>query len=240
MKRAKLLEMEEYIRFRQTISLKELQDHFDVSINTVRRYIATILESNPDIKKVYGGVTVETGAVPRGNAVFHPYSEAPEIQNVSEKQRLCRYAASRIRAHDIIYIDNGTTTSFIPFYIPDELPLTIITNSVNIINAVIKKPNITLATLPGILNRATMSFTGDVYKRQGILLQHGVQVAQPQGRLDVHAAVLHILLGKQPLQVLQVREPRRLLVQAPHVLPGHVDRIRRLPGPVDKTVHLGG
>ena len=74
MKRAKLLEMEEYIRFRQTISLKELQDHFDVSINTVRRYIATILESNPDIKKVYGGVTVETGAVPRGNAVFHPYS----------------------------------------------------------------------------------------------------------------------------------------------------------------------
>ena len=73
MKRAKLLEMEEYIRFRQTISLKELQDHFDVSINTVRRYIATILESNPDIKKVYGGVTVETGAVPRGNAVFHPY-----------------------------------------------------------------------------------------------------------------------------------------------------------------------
>lgn len=148
MKRAKLLEMEEYIRFRQTISLKELQDHFDVSINTVRRYIATILESNPDIKKVYGGVTVETGAVPRGNAVFHSYSEAPEIQNVSEKQRLCRYAASRIRAHDIIYIDNGTTTSFIPFYIPDELPLTIITNSVNIINAVIKKPNITLATLP--------------------------------------------------------------------------------------------
>ena len=166
MKRAKLLEMEEYIRFRQTISLKELQDHFDVSINTVRRYIATILESNPDIKKVYGGVTVETGAVPRGNAVFHPYSEAPEIQNVSEKQRLCRYAASRIRAHDIIYIDNGTTTSFIPFYIPDELPLTIITNSVNIINAVIKKPNITLATLPGILNRATMSFTGESCSQQ--------------------------------------------------------------------------
>ena len=65
MKRAKLLEMEEYIRFRQTISLKELQDHFDVSINTVRRYIATILESNPDIKKVYGGGTRSFTRTPR-------------------------------------------------------------------------------------------------------------------------------------------------------------------------------
>ena len=33
MKSEKLLEMEEYIRFRQTISLKELQEHFNISIN---------------------------------------------------------------------------------------------------------------------------------------------------------------------------------------------------------------
>ena len=43
MKSEKLLEMEEYIRFRQTISLKELQEHFNISINTVRRYIAVLL-----------------------------------------------------------------------------------------------------------------------------------------------------------------------------------------------------
>ena len=53
MKSEKLLEMEEYIRFRQTISLKELQEHFNISINTVRRYIAVLLEQNSDFQKVW-------------------------------------------------------------------------------------------------------------------------------------------------------------------------------------------
>lgn len=163
MKSTRLIEMEEYIRFRQTVSLKELQDHFDVSINTVRRYIATLLDTNKDIKKVYGGVAVTSA---KDISVFHSYAESAETLHISEKQRLCRYAASLVEPYDIIYIDNGTTTSFIPFYIPDDMPLTLITNSVNIINAVVKKPNITLVILPGILNRATMSFTGESCSQQ--------------------------------------------------------------------------
>lgn len=163
MKNARLIEMEEYIRIGQTVSLKELQNHFDISINTVRRYVAMLLEANRDIKKVYGGVAFEQSD---GSVSYYPPSQAESIRQVAEKHRLCRCAASLIKAYDIIYIDNGTTTSFIPYYLPDDMPLTIISNSINIINAVISKPNITLVVLPGILNRTTMSFTGENCSQQ--------------------------------------------------------------------------
>ena len=162
MKSEKLLEMEEYIRFRQTISLKELQEHFNISINTVRRYIAVLLEQNSDFQKVYGGITVKN---PQRSSLS-PYPNYGEIPQMSEKHRLCKYAASQIQAYDIVYIDNGTSVSFIPYYIPDELPLTIVTNSVSIVNSVIKKSNITLVMLPGILHRSTMSFTGESSAQQ--------------------------------------------------------------------------
>lgn len=232
MKSTKLMEMEEYIRYRQAVSLKELQSHFDVSINTVRRYIVTILETNPDIKKVYGGVTVDSE---KGKAPLHPHADVPDIQCVSEKQRICKYAASLIKAHDIIYIDNGTTTSFIPFFIPDELPLTIITNSVNIINAVVKKPNITLAILPGILNRSTMSFTGescsDQMKTYNILKAFLSCVG-----FSLNAGATNFSVEEYKIKSIAAQKAEEVFLLADHTKIGHSTLMTYCPTPRINTL----
>ena len=55
MKDNRIKEMQEYILLHQSVSLKELCDTFNVSMNTVRRYINEITADSA-IKKVYGGV----------------------------------------------------------------------------------------------------------------------------------------------------------------------------------------
>ena len=63
MKDNRIKEMQEYILLHQSVSLKELCDTFNVSMNTVRRYINEITADSA-IKKVYGGVKVQSPVSP--------------------------------------------------------------------------------------------------------------------------------------------------------------------------------
>jgi len=58
MREKRLTKMEEFIRKRGSVALDELCVHFGVSKNTVRRDVAEIVE-HTDIRKIYGGVSVE-------------------------------------------------------------------------------------------------------------------------------------------------------------------------------------
>ena len=87
MKRAKLLEMEEYIRFRQTISFKGAAGSLRRLHQHLRRFIATILSRIPTSRRFTAGSPWRPEPCPGGTRSF-TRSEAPEIQNVSEKQRL--------------------------------------------------------------------------------------------------------------------------------------------------------
>ena len=216
MKSARLNKMEEYIRDRQTVSLKELQDTFDLSINTVRRYITVLLDRNPEFQKVYGGICV--------NAPKESSPSAPEdgrtISCVAEKQRSCQYAATLIQPHDIVYIDNGTSTSYIPMYLPDAMPLTIITNSVRIINGVIDKPGITLVVLPGILNRTTLSFTGENCSRQ--LETYNIQKAfMSCVGFSLNAGATNFSIEEYKIKSTAAQRADQIILLADHTKIGH-------------------
>ena len=55
MKNIRLAKMEKLILERRIMSLKELQEEFGISMNTIRRDINELIE-NGNINKVYGGV----------------------------------------------------------------------------------------------------------------------------------------------------------------------------------------
>ncbi len=157
MRDQRIKDMQEYIMQHQSVSLKELCDVFDVSMNTVRRYINEIT-ADSNIKKVYGGVRVQSPV-----SSLATFTERNQTQSLA-KQLIARKAAEFIQENDIIYIDSGTTTMHLLNYIPEHMHVTVITNSYHIIHAAIDRPEITLLCLPGMLDRRTLSFNGENFK----------------------------------------------------------------------------
>ncbi len=157
MKDQRMKDMQDYIIQHQSVSLKELCDVFNVSMNTVRRYINEIT-TDANIKKVYGGVRVQSPV-----STLPTFTERNQTQ-IQAKQLISKKAAEFIQENDIIYVDSGTTTMHLLDYIPEQLHVTVITNSFHIIRAAIDRPEITLISLPGILDRRTLSFNGENYK----------------------------------------------------------------------------
>lgn len=150
MKQKRILEIENYIAEKETVSLIELSDVFKVSLNTIRRDI-NYLEKNGVLKKVYGGVTSLQGKQ------LTPYNYRT-TKNQEIKDRLSEVAASNILEGDLVFIDSGTTTSNILKYVDDNLKFTILTNNLDIIFQASELENIDLIILGNRYYPQTRSF----------------------------------------------------------------------------------
>lgn len=149
MKVVRIQEMEHYILANGTVSIDDLCERFDVSKNTVRRDINRLTEKGV-IEKVYGGVTAtEKQLIPFENR-HHVYND--------EKVRIALHAASFIEDQDFVYIDSGTTTKWMFDDFPEDKSITILTNNLDVINAVSEKENIELFVLGNHYQVKTRSF----------------------------------------------------------------------------------
>lgn len=152
MRSLRLEEMESYIRAHKTVTLDQLCEDFGVSKNTVRRDVDTLTE-NGEIKKIYGGVTVET------KKELVPFAQR-HISNLEEKKAIAARAAALVEDGDILFLDSGTTTCHMVEHLKDLKNITMLTHNLQAILAAIPYENIKVISLPGTLNRKTLSFTG--------------------------------------------------------------------------------
>lgn len=152
MKSQRLNEMEQYIIDQETVSMEELCVRFDVSMNTVRRDIALLLKKGT-VEKVYGGVRI------RNVYPLLPSFEARTISRTAEKKRIGQCAAQWVMQNDIIFVDSGTTTMHMIEALGDK-SATIVTHSLQAINAAVPLNQLNTLVLPGTLQRRTNSFTG--------------------------------------------------------------------------------
>ncbi|MDA7025171.1 DeoR/GlpR family DNA-binding transcription regulator [Bacillus sp. CLL-7-23] len=152
MKLMRIKEMEDYILANDTVSLDTLCQVFNVSKNTVRRDINRLAEKGV-IKKVYGGVTAieKPALIPFENRT---------IQNKDTKTKIAHYASHFIEDDDLIFIDSGTTTQSILDTINPNKQVTIITNSLDIINTAAALEHINLVVIGSTYKRKTQSFVG--------------------------------------------------------------------------------
>lgn len=150
MKDRRLHDIEEYIHSRKNVTLDELCLRFDVSKNTIRRDINQI-SGKGSVQKVYGGVVSNTKLVSFENR---------KIKSQSEKNDIGRFAASCIEENDLIFIDSGTTTGNMVDYLDPAKPLTILTNSLDVINGVSNMSHVNLLVVGNTYKRKTKSFVG--------------------------------------------------------------------------------
>jgi DeoR family transcriptional regulator, myo-inositol catabolism operon repressor len=144
-------EIAEYLRLRNSASLEELCDRFKVSINTIRRDIDD-LEEKGCLRKVYGGVIFAE------NSQVIPLS-IREQELSEEKERIGKTAAELVNEEDIIIIDAGSTTKSMVKHLKDK-KVTIITNSINVLNQALPYESIEVILTGGTLLRETNSLVG--------------------------------------------------------------------------------
>ncbi len=151
MKAERLKQMEEYISKREFVTVEELSRQFSVHKNTVRSDINELVEKGI-VEKKYGGVSCKSYPLPTS------FEEREEI-NVNSKRIIGRLAVSYLQENDIIFVDAGTTTLML-FEDLSLLPekLTVITNSLSVINRCFQKPQYNVYALPGKLERQMNSF----------------------------------------------------------------------------------
>ncbi len=153
MKSKRLTEMEGYILTHGSAAMDELRDAFGISMNTVRRDIAEMVQGGR-VQKVYGGVK----AIERVQPLV-PYAVRSSSPSRT-KQAIGRTAGEMVKDGDIIFIDSGSTTLHIMEAIKDKR-ITVITNNIEVMIRALDHENIRLIVVPGEIHRKTHSITGE-------------------------------------------------------------------------------
>jgi len=137
----------------QRISVDDICTTFNVSMATARRDLDA-LASEGKIQRVHGG------AIP----VSHVQSEAPILlrqrEQADEKIRIGQAAAELALEGETIFLGSGTTVLEMARNLRRRRNLTIITNSLPVVNTLAGLEGITVICLGGMLRDSELSFIG--------------------------------------------------------------------------------
>ena len=152
MRTDRLRDLEEYMQQKRSATIPELCEHFNVSLNTIRRDIKELVK-NGSVSKVYGGILWNQ----EDNIV--PFTARSTVA-VDEKRHIGSLAASLVEDGETIYIDSGTTAVHLLPFISQRKNVTVVSNSLIVFNEIQKYPDLSLLTAGGIFNQKTKSFVG--------------------------------------------------------------------------------
>lgn len=137
------------------LSVAEIVTQFSISEATARRDLET-LASQGKAQRVHGGVIAIEQAPPE-----LPILER-ENEQMDEKTRIGRAAASLVGNNETVFLGSGTTVLEIARNLRDHKNLTVITNSLPVLNILAGMKEITVISLGGMLRDSELSFIGHI------------------------------------------------------------------------------
>ncbi len=138
------------------VSIKELSKRLEVSEMTIRRDLRELFKSNI-VTLIPGGAILKKNP-PMDKDEEKYLIQAAESLMLEEKIKISRKAASLIEPNDVIVIDTGSTTENLPKFIPENMPLTIICYTLNILFNVYENKNWKLIFPGGYFHNNTLMF----------------------------------------------------------------------------------
>ncbi len=163
------------------LSVADVVRRFSISEATARRDLG-LLASQGKVQRVHGGVIAIEAAPP----------ELPILQRTSEqsdeKVQIGRVAAELIGDGETVFIGSGTTALEVARNLRGRKNLTVITNSLPVLNMLAGNRDITVISLGGMLRDSELSFIGHITEQalaevradkvimgtRGISLEHGL------------------------------------------------------------------
>ncbi len=177
------------------VTVGELGQQFGVSDVTIRSDLQ-ILADQDFLLRTHGG------AVPSTTAAAEMAFALRRQRKVREKQRIGQAGAALVANGDAIYLDSSSTSLSIAHQIKDRQYLTVVTNSLAIIQELLDAPHIQVIVMGGTLQRETAAFVGPISQamldrvniQTGFFGAHGITV--DQGLTDVSP---EIAAAKRPM-----------------------------------------
>jgi DeoR family transcriptional regulator of aga operon len=163
------------------LSVTEIVTQFAISEATARRDLES-LASQGKAQRVHGGVISVEQAPPES-----PILER-ENEQADEKKRVGLAAANLIADKETVFLGSGTTVLEVARNLRNRKNLTVITNSLPVLNALAGAEGITVISLGGMLRNSEMSFIGHITEQaltevradkvfmgtRGLSLEHGL------------------------------------------------------------------
>jgi DeoR/GlpR family transcriptional regulator of sugar metabolism len=163
------------------LSVAEIVEQFSVSEATARRDLES-LASEGKVQRVHGGAIAVEQAPPELPILDR------ENEQADEKIRIGRATAELIADKETIFLGSGTTVLEVAKNLRDRKNLTVITNSLPVLNTLAGVKEITVISLGGMLRDSELSFIGHITEQalaevrvdkvvmgtRGISLEHGL------------------------------------------------------------------
>src|SRR5512136_1755361 len=143
------------IEQQRRITVNQIVAQFEVSLATARRDLETLADQGK-VQRVHGGAIAVRLAPP----------EPPVLQRTSEqsseKVRIGQAAVDLIADGETIFLSSGTTVLEVARRLRGKRNLTVITNSLLVVNELADAPELSLICLGGMLRRSEMSLIGHI------------------------------------------------------------------------------
>ena len=137
------------------VFVPELSVYFKVSEATIRRDLEK-LDGQGWVQRTHGGAVRVERAV----------KEPPMLQRIDErqdeKQRIGQAAAALVKDGETIFLGSGTTVLEIARHFPEDLSLTVITNSLPVVNELAERSGIEMIVIGGMLRQSELSMVGHI------------------------------------------------------------------------------
>jgi DeoR/GlpR family transcriptional regulator of sugar metabolism len=139
----------------QRISVAEICATFEVSKATARRDLEALVSSRK-IQRVHGGAITSAYTSPEIPVLIRREEQA------EMKRRIGRAASELVNDGDTIVLGSGSTVLEVAQNLKERRNLTVITNSLPIMDLMVEKSDISLVSIGGMLLRTELSFIGHI------------------------------------------------------------------------------
>lgn len=144
-----------HVRQRQGVRVRELCRMFAASEATIRRDLDDLQEAGL-IRRTHGGALPVIAEQEQREVLKRADFQA------SEKRAIARMAASMVNDGETVFIGSGSTTIHMPEWLRDRKEITVITNSLPIINKLVDFPSCKTVILGGVLRNSELSIIGHI------------------------------------------------------------------------------
>lgn len=143
---------------RGEVTVAELNDALRVSEATIRRDLDQLSQQGR-LRRSHGGAVRVVGAD------REPPLALREAALRAEKERIGRTAAALVQPGDRVFLCSGTTVETLPRHLRDVRDLTVVTNSLPVVNQLVDRPEIELIVIGGVVRHTERSMISQLAER---------------------------------------------------------------------------
>jgi len=198
----------QYIETHERATITEICEEFLVSPATVRRDLEA-LELSGHLRRFHGGALAVKSAPPEP-----PFATRSAMQE-AEKQRIGQATAALIENGETLFLGSGTTVLEVARNLRQHRGLSIVTNSLLVMNMLAQVPEMTLVALGGILRSSEQSFIGHLTELTLSEL-HVNKVILGIRAIDLEAGITNDYLGETQTDRKILSIGREVILVADH------------------------